>query len=449
MPDIQTDPFITAQLLQGGSTLTNPYEARVYDNGLGSSYSSYANAITNLASQRQASEQGLYQKAFDSIGSLIGQRQEQAALDDLAGKLDNPYQPDAIDRAGQSAPLYPNSQSRDSSPVALKPTDAPGTLSPNAPRAGITASDILRLGGLSPANHRTLGLAVNAGQAAQKRADEKARKQEEASLELQTKKASALELGINPDSVNRTTTPAVFKILKAQTDAKATKELGTKLGKQLTTEFEAATTLNEKRAVIDTFAQHSDNPTIKNALIVLDRNLRLGLYGDTVGARVDAIDAGTARTEAGTRNTDARTKDIETDNLRQNKSVNATIVKGQKEIAIREKEAAAKIQAIKDKAKADSDYRKNKLKADSEARKLKAEAEAQARKNKLTRDSKKPDTPTSSSSDPIKDSVKSLNSVKAEVAPTSSTGVGSTPSPKPKLKVGDTYGGLKLLQVSP
>ena len=272
--DISNDPFVTQQLLQSGNTLADPYAAQVYQfPALAAAYQQYANLASEAEKTTGASNRALTKTAFDSIGGLIGKYQEESALRELQNKLAGQYNDPAPAGTQTFANNYTPSTGLYRGDVGTLDA-APGT---EQRKRSIEPIDIINATkGLRP---EVANKIVNGFQATQERqAAAEIRKQELAD-KREAQKQEREEIAL---------------VKKAELEER------TKKGKELTTAFGQAQTVDEKQAVIESFA---GEPSLTAQLGVLQRSLN---YDNTQLKTTGQLD----KIEASIANLNARTGDI-------------------------------------------------------------------------------------------------------------------------------------------
>jgi hypothetical protein len=270
MPDIQYDPFINGGIQQQGSTLTDPYQARVIDSGLGNAYQQYANSSVESIRKRNERETTDFNSVLEGITGIFGAVQQQKALQELQANKSITARSAAIDQEGgrnfQSFKNYQLGQKNQE--VGARPGESIGTLNAlpqeqeNLGGGGINTTQLLSaVKGLPPGVATSI---VNHAQQREANALKREQKKSDEAEALAAAKESAVASGVNPDLITSPKTSAAQLLAYSkQTDKQAKLELAGSVGKRLSAEYAAAVSIDEKQAIV---AKYSAEPGLKNAV---------------------------------------------------------------------------------------------------------------------------------------------------------------------------------------
>jgi hypothetical protein len=317
MPDIQYDPFINGGIQQQGSTLTDPYQARVIDFGLGNAYQQYANSSIESIRKRNERETTDFNSVLDGITGIFGAVQQQKALEELQASKSIRAASSAIDQAGgknfQSFKNYQLGQKNQD--VSVKPGESIGTLNalPELKKhtgiaggiGGINTTQLLSaIKGLPPGVASSI---VNHAQQREANALKREQKLSDDEDALAAAKEAAVAAGVNPDLITSPKTSASQLLAYSkQTDKQATLELAGSVGKQLSAEYAAAVSIDEKQAIV---AKYSAEPGLKNAVAAYTKLINQDLAQAGVDIRGQGV-------QNQIQNTQSQISDRQADNTR-------------------------------------------------------------------------------------------------------------------------------------
>jgi hypothetical protein len=302
---ISNDPFIALQLLQQGNTLPE-YQALNPDlSGVNSAYANYSKVVADAIQRQGQSQSDLYGSALKSVQDVIGDHQQQRALEELT-RMQNVagYSPEPLPGNTQSFPNANIPRPAGAGSAPIQNLDAFG----NAP-SPLTLDKLLPVLG----KIKQPGIAtaiVNGAQHAMAKRDELEAKREAAKAkdaETLTANRTLLEnLGANPDlATSKQMSAADVTRIQKQTERAATLERSTTLGKSFSTELGAANGIDEKQAVI---VKYSGEPGLKNALAIASKLVNQDLAQEAQGTRQQVADQAAPLRQAQTDYANTRTQ---------------------------------------------------------------------------------------------------------------------------------------------